>query len=81
MISTFMIFGPVLTMLGYPLYLLVMAAVLGIIGVPRHEIAQWALRHADRQRITDLIRAARRGDHARIEPEGPHAPDLEHDLG
>jgi hypothetical protein len=43
----------------YILYLLAMAGFLAICGVPRKEIAKWALKQADRQRLTDLIRAAR----------------------
>jgi hypothetical protein len=41
----------------YVVYLLAMAGVLAICGVPRAEIAKWALKQADRQRLTDLIRA------------------------
>jgi hypothetical protein len=41
----------------YVMYLLAMASFLAICGVPRAEIAKWALRQADRQRLTDLIRA------------------------
>ena len=43
----------------YFVYLLGMAAFLAICGVPRVEIARWALKQADRQRLSDLIRAAR----------------------
>ena len=43
----------------YLLYMLAMAGVLAICGVSRKEIAKWALKQADRQRLTDLIRAAR----------------------
>ena len=43
----------------YVLYLLALAGFLAICGVPRAEIAKWALKQADRQRLTDLIRAAR----------------------
>ncbi|MCA1835660.1 MAG: hypothetical protein LC721_04740 [Actinobacteria bacterium] len=43
----------------YVLYLLAMAGFLAICGVSRTEIAKWALKQADRQRLTDLIRAAR----------------------
>jgi hypothetical protein len=39
------------------MYLLAMAGVLAICGVPRAEIAKWALKQVDRQRLTDLIRA------------------------
>lgn len=49
--------------IGYPLYILLMAAVLAVCGVPREDIARWALTQARRQRITDLISAAR-GLHA-----------------
>jgi len=41
------------------LYLLAMAGFLAICGVPRKEIAKWALKQADRQHLTDLVRAAR----------------------
>lgn len=43
----------------YILYLLAMASFLAICGVPRKEIAKWALKQADRQRLTDLVRVAR----------------------
>lgn len=43
----------------YVLYLLTLAGFLAICGVPRAEIAKWALKQADRQRLTDLIQAAR----------------------
>lgn len=43
----------------YVLYLLLMAAFLAVCGVPRAEIAKWAVKQADRQRLTDLVRAAR----------------------
>lgn len=43
----------------YILHLLAMAGFLMICGVPREEIAKWALKQAGRQRLTDLIRAAR----------------------
>jgi hypothetical protein len=43
----------------YVLYLLAMAGFLAICGVSRTEIAKWALKQADRQRLTNLIRAAR----------------------
>ncbi len=43
----------------YILFLLAIAAFLAICGVSRAEIAKWALKQADRQRLTDLIRAAR----------------------
>ncbi|TQM44104.1 hypothetical protein [Pseudonocardia cypriaca] len=46
-------------LLAYPAYLLLMAAVMRICGVPKAEVAMWVLRQADRQRLTDLIRAAR----------------------
>jgi hypothetical protein len=42
-----------------PLYLLLMAGVMRLCGVSKAEIAKWVLRQADRQRLTDLIRAAR----------------------
>lgn len=48
-----------LLLLAYPAYVLMMAGVLAVCGVPRRDIARWALRQADRQRLTDLIRAAR----------------------
>ena len=43
----------------YFIYLMLMAVFLALCGVPRAEIARWALKQADRQRLTDLIRAAR----------------------
>ncbi|HET8641271.1 MAG TPA: hypothetical protein VFM37_05000 [Pseudonocardiaceae bacterium] len=43
----------------YVLYLLLMAAFLAVCGVPRAEIAKWAVKQAGRQRLTDLVRAAR----------------------
>jgi hypothetical protein len=55
--SSFALFAAALGV--YVLYLLVMAAFLAICGVAREEIANWALRQADRQRLIDLIRAAR----------------------
>lgn len=59
MFDTVLPFTPVLLLLAYPIYLLIMAAVLAICGVTRKDIAKWALKQADRQRVTDLIRAAR----------------------
>ncbi|MDG6104700.1 hypothetical protein Daura_05890 [Dactylosporangium aurantiacum] len=50
---------PWLPLAAYPVYVLMMALVLKICGVERGDIAKWALRQADRQRLTDLIRAAR----------------------
>ena len=47
---------------------------LAICGVPRAEIAKWALKQADRQRLTDLIRAARglpAGERASGDQNGP----------
>ena len=58
----------------YVLYLLGMAGFLAICGVPRAEIAKWALKQADRQRLTDLIRAARglpAGERASGDQNGP----------
>jgi hypothetical protein len=49
-------------LLSYPGYLLLMALVLAACGVSRQDIAKWALRQADRQRVSDLVRAARRSD-------------------
>jgi hypothetical protein len=46
-------------LLAYPAYILLMAGVMRICGVPKAEIAKWVLRQAERQRLTDLIRAAR----------------------
>ena len=59
MIESVAIISPVLLMLAYPVYVLVMAVVLRIVGVPRKDIAKWALRQADRQRLIELIRAVR----------------------
>lgn len=50
---------PVMLFLAYPAYLLLMAGVLALCGVSRADIAKWALRQADRQRLVDLLRAAR----------------------
>lgn len=50
---------PLGILIGYPVYLILMAAALAACGVRRAEIAKWALRHADRHRFLDLIRAAR----------------------
>ena len=57
----FVLFGP----LVFPIFLLCVAGVLRLIGVPKDKVAEWALRQANRQRLTDLIRAARGL------PEGP----------
>ncbi|MCO1660525.1 hypothetical protein [Pseudonocardia humida] len=51
--------APVLLAVGYPVYTLIMAAVLALCGVPRQDIAKWALKQADRQRLSELIRTAR----------------------
>ncbi len=59
MLDTVLPFAPVLLLLAYPIYLLLMAAVLAVCGVTRKDIAKWALKQANRQRVTDLIRAAR----------------------
>jgi hypothetical protein len=45
--------------LAYPVYILLMAGALRLCGVEKAEIAKWALKQAERQRLTDLIRAAR----------------------
>jgi hypothetical protein len=76
MVETILRLSPVLLLLAYPIYLLLMAGVLAVCGVSRKDIAKWALRQADRQRLTDLIRAARsqRDAAASVEDEGaPHA--------
>jgi hypothetical protein len=46
-------------LLAYPVYLLLMASVLRLIGAPKDEVVKWVLKQADRQRLTDLVRAAR----------------------
>lgn len=47
------------TLLGvYILYLFAMAGFLAICGVPRSEIAKWALKQAGRQRLVDLVSVA-----------------------
>jgi hypothetical protein len=51
--------APLLLLLAYPVYALLMASVLAVCGVKRSEIAKWALKQADRQRLADLIRVAR----------------------
>jgi hypothetical protein len=48
-----------LILLSYPVYVLAWAGILAICGVPRKEIAKWALRQADRQRLSDLISSFR----------------------
>lgn len=50
----------VVLLLAYPARVLVMAGVLAICGVPRKDIAKWALRQADRQPVADLVRSVRR---------------------
>ena len=50
---------PLVVLLAYPVYILLMAGVLRVCGVPKGDIAKWALKQADRQRLIDLIRAAR----------------------
>jgi hypothetical protein len=63
-----------LVVLSGPAYVLAWAGVLAICGVPRREIAKWALRQADRQRLIDLIsslRAPRKPD-----PSGPENPEV-----
>jgi hypothetical protein len=50
-------FGVIGLVLAYPAYVLIMAFVLRLCGVSRAEIAKWALKQADRQRLADLIRA------------------------
>lgn len=60
MLDSVLSFAPaLLLLLAYPIYLLLMAAVLAVCGVTRKDIAKWALKQADRQRVIDLIRAAR----------------------
>ena len=59
MIEGALIISPILLMLAYPMYVLMMAIVLRIVGVERRQIAKWALRQADRQPLIDLIRAVR----------------------
>lgn len=49
----------VVALVAYPVYILIMAAVLRLCGVPKHDVAKWALRQAGRQRLRDLITAAR----------------------
>jgi hypothetical protein len=46
-------------LLAYPAYILLMAGVLRLLGVPKTDIAKWALKQAERQRLADLVRAAR----------------------
>ena len=58
-----------LLLLAYPLYLLLMAGALRLIGVPKKDVVAWALKQAERQRLTDMIRAARGL------PEPPAKPD------
>jgi hypothetical protein len=59
--------------LGYPLYVLVMATVLRICGVTRQEVAKWALKQADRHRIADLVRAARGAKESTQGDESPNS--------
>ena len=64
----------IVTVFSYPAYVLIMAGVLGACGVPRKEIAKWALRQADRRRITDLVRSLRRGPADNSERPGQTPP-------
>jgi hypothetical protein len=64
--------GILVPLIAYPAYLTLMAATLAACGVSRREIAIWALRRAGRQRLTDLIRAAR-GMSLAGEAEQPNA--------
>jgi hypothetical protein len=52
------LFGAALVV-AYPVYLLLMAGAVRVCGVSEEEIAKRVLRQANRQRLTDLIRAAR----------------------
>jgi hypothetical protein len=50
----------VASMLGiYPAQVLLMAVVLRLCGVPKDEVAKWALRRADKRLIEEAIRIAR----------------------
>jgi hypothetical protein len=73
-------FSPAVVLLAYPIYLLVMAAVLAACGVSRQEIAKWALKQADRQRLIDLVRAARGVQHSAISEESTSSkrPSVDH---
>jgi hypothetical protein len=51
--------APLFVILAGPVYVLVMAGVLVVCGVKRSDIAKWALRQADRQRMRDLMSAAK----------------------
>jgi hypothetical protein len=51
---------PVIVILAYPVYVLLMAAVLRICGVSPEDVAKWALKQADRHRVVELIRVAQR---------------------
>lgn len=84
MLDAVLPFAPALLLLAYPIYLLLMAAVLAMCGVTRKDIAKWALKQADRQRITDLIRAARGlpapaadGELTTSEPPSDSRPSIE----
>jgi hypothetical protein len=68
--------GTLITLIAYPAYLILMAAALAICGVPRKEIAKWALRQAGRQRLTDLIRAARGVPDMPIEQHDRDSPSV-----
>ncbi|MFC5947093.1 hypothetical protein ACFQH9_02220 [Pseudonocardia lutea] len=59
-------------LLAYPVYVLLMAGVLRLCGVPKADVAAWALKHADRQRVTELLRVARGLPSATL-PEAPPA--------
>jgi hypothetical protein len=50
---------PQTILLAYPLYLLMMAGVMRICGVPKPDVAKWVLHQAGRQRFLDPLRAAR----------------------
>src|SRR5690349_19507457 len=49
----------VVGLVAYPIYVLLMAGVLRLCGVRKHEVARWTLRQAGRPRFRDLIAAAR----------------------
>jgi hypothetical protein len=50
---------PLALLFAYPFCVLLMAGALRVCGVEKSEIAKWALRQAERQRLADLVRAAR----------------------
>jgi hypothetical protein len=60
-----------LLFLIFPLYLALMAGIMRLYGATKMEVVAWLLRSAERQRLADLIRAARG---LPAPPPGPSEP-------